>query len=101
MSGYHNDIEAIVDAVGDRLTLFANIHPVEVIQEPDDASAEVARQATADGAPVASSSVRPPHHPGTGISRIQASSARAVSWAQRQPDLTGAGHGEARPLIGV
>lgn len=75
MKGYHNDIEAIVDAVGDRLTLFANIHPVEVIQGASDEMlrAEVARQATA-GRRARGFILGPAHPitPGTGISRIQA-----------------------------
>lgn len=49
MKGYRNDIEAIVDAIGDRMTLFANINPVDMIQGASDEvlRAEIVRQAVA------------------------------------------------------
>lgn len=75
MKGYHNDIEAIVDAIGDRVTLFANINPVDAIHRASDQllRAEVGRQVAA-GRRGRSFVLGPAHPitPGTTIERVQA-----------------------------
>jgi uroporphyrinogen-III decarboxylase len=49
MKGYVNDIGAIADRIGDRVSLFGNIDPVGVLQNgaDEELAAEVARQAEA------------------------------------------------------
>jgi uroporphyrinogen-III decarboxylase len=49
MKGYVNDIDAIARRIGDRVSLFANIDPVGVIEQGSDAAleGEVARQVRA------------------------------------------------------
>ncbi len=49
MKGYVNDLSAIADAIGDRVTLFGNVDPIGVLQNGGDLAleAEVARQAAA------------------------------------------------------
>jgi len=51
MKGYTNDMATAVQQIGQRLTLFANIDPVNVIQNGSDAAleAEIRRQAAAGG----------------------------------------------------
>jgi len=74
MKGYVNDIEQTVRAVGDRVTVFANLDPVGVIQKGTDETLEkeIRRQVEAGrkgrGFVVASAS---PITPGTPVSRIQ------------------------------
>jgi len=40
MKGYVNDIDAIARRIGDRVSLFANIDPVGVIEQGSDAALE-------------------------------------------------------------
>jgi uroporphyrinogen decarboxylase len=49
MKGYVNDIEATVDAIGERVTLFANIDPVGIIQNgtSEELEREIERQCAA------------------------------------------------------
>ena len=74
MKGYTNDIAATVNAIGQRLTLFANIDPIGVLQNADDAGleAEVRRQIQAGrrgrGFVLSTSS---PITPGTPLPRVR------------------------------
>jgi uroporphyrinogen-III decarboxylase len=74
MKGYVNDIDATVESIGDRITLFSNIDPVGVIQSgtPDVLRSEIARQCAAGrkgrGFVVSPSS---PITPATRLERIQ------------------------------
>lgn len=73
MKGYVNDIDAIARRIGDRVSLFANIDPVGVLEKGSDTEleAEVARQVQA-GRRARGFLVSPasPITPGTPLSRV-------------------------------
>ncbi len=74
MKGYTNDIHEIADAIGGRMTLFANIDPVWCLEKASDEelAAEVARQA--DAGRKARGFILSPASPittGTPLSRVQ------------------------------
>jgi hypothetical protein len=74
MKSYVNDVDAIAEAVGDRLCLFGNLDPIGVLQNGSDArlAAEVTRQARAGararGFVLCTGS---PITPGTPLSRVR------------------------------
>ena len=74
MKGYVNDIATIADTIGDRVTLFANLDPVWVLEKAsDDAlAAEISRQvAAAQSARGFIISPASPITPGTPLSRVR------------------------------
>jgi hypothetical protein len=74
MKGYVNDIAEIVDAIGDRMTLFANINPITCLEQGTDEqlAAEIRRQLDA-GQRARGFVLSPasPITPGTSLSRVQ------------------------------
>ena len=74
MKSYVNDIAETVETIGDRVTLFANIDPVGVLQNGTDGEllAEIARQAAAGaGGRGFLISTPSPITPSTPIGRVQ------------------------------
>ncbi len=85
MKGYVNDIDAIAQTIGQRMTLFGNVDPVGCLQDAGDAAleAEVRRQAQPVAAPAASSCV--PAAPSRRIRPLPAC-ANSSGWAKPSGD---------------
>jgi uroporphyrinogen-III decarboxylase len=88
MKGFVNDTAEIARRIGDRMTIFSNIDPVEVLQNGTDANlaAEISRQVEAGRAARGFIlSTASPITPSTPLARVQ----RFLELGQRQAALKG------------